>query len=247
MLKKTLVAVSVFAVLLLIALSWLTARYVDQEEINRARLEMQQLRASRDSILTVVAFKDSLQQLLQEKIDEKQVIVANLRMQVDLLEQRRQADQLTVRTIRKEEELQKRLEQTFPEMAGSDWGVTEVYNEEQDISLRYLLIPFWFSETFIIDHQNSLNYQAQRDKLLQVDSLQSTVIALKDSVFTLEKQKSEAFKAGYDQAYAKYDSLNSKYIALLQKPPQITFGIPQWSAILAGYGLGIGTAVLLGR
>ncbi len=247
MLKKALITVSLFGILLLLALSWLTARYIDQEEINRARLEMQQLRASRDSILTVVAFKDSLQKLLQEKIDEKQQVVEDLRIQVELLEQRRKADQLTVRNIRKEEELQKRLEQTFPEMAGSDWGVTEVYNEEQDISLRYLLIPFWFSETFIIDHQNSLSYQAQRDKLLQVDSLQSMVITLKDSVFTLEKQKSEAFKAGYDEAYAKYDSLNRKYIALLQKPPQINFGLPQWSAVLAGFGLGIGSGLLLGR
>ena len=55
MLKKLLIAVTVFAVLLMLALSWITARYVDQEEILRAKTEMDRLRATRDSIYAFVA------------------------------------------------------------------------------------------------------------------------------------------------------------------------------------------------
>lgn len=245
MLKKLLAFVIIFAVLLLAALSFITARYIDKEEILRAKREREELRAQRDSILTLVARKDSMQKQLQIQVDTLKTETAYLRNKVDSLEEKRQEEQLAVRFIRREEDLQQKFKETFPEMAYSDWGITEVYNEEEDVSLRYLSIPLWFSETFIIDHQNAESYREQRDKLLQVDSLQQRMVTLKDSLFLLETQKRLAYETGYNDAYAKYDSLNQKYIDLLQKPPQIKVGWPNWGTIIGATAVGtlVGTQI----
>ncbi|MFQ5865736.1 MAG: hypothetical protein ACE5IW_10960 [bacterium] len=247
MLKKLLIAVGVFAVTLMLALSYITARFIDKEEIMRTKIEMERLKASRDSILTVVAIRDSMQNLLQNQVSSLQVEANSLREQVALLEELRQSEQLSVRRLRRREDLQRRLQQTYPEMAHSDWGVTEVFNEEAGIGIEYLLIPLWFSETFIIEHQNSESYKRQRDKLVLVDSLQNTIVALKDSLFHLEREKSAAYKAGYDEAYARYDTLSQKYIKLLEKPPQVKFGFPSIPTIITSGALGVAAGVAISR
>ena len=53
-------------------------------------------------------------------------------------------------------------------------------------TLNYILVPAWFSETLIIDHQNAVSWREQKDKLLAVDSLQLGVSALQDSILRLE-------------------------------------------------------------
>jgi hypothetical protein len=123
-----------------------------------------------------------------------------------------------VRQLGRPKELQDRLRTTFPEIAESDWGVTDVMNEEEAVEIQYLLVPLWFSETFIIDHQNSLNYASQVGRLQSMDSLQLQTITLKDRILVLEREKSQAFRAGYDSAYTKYEALNADYIKLLKNP-----------------------------
>lgn len=239
MLKKALIIVSIIAGILVIVVTYLWASSINKEEINRAKLEMQQMRSSRDSIKTIVAFKDSLQALLHAQVEELHAQTNLLRKQVDELEKARANAQVTVRSIRTKQYLLEEFAQTFPEMAHSDWGVTEVLNEENGIKLEYLLVPLWFSETFIIDHNNSISYREQRDKLLTVDSLQQQVGTLQDSLLVLEQQKAEAYKSGYIDAFAKYEALNEKYIQVLQKPPKIEWGLPQWGVVAAGVAVGV--------
>ncbi len=246
MLKKALVGVSIFAVTVMLALSWITARYVDQEEIRRAERERAEMKAMRDSLYAVVAVKDSMQKILQRDIEVLRSEANTLRDQVHLLEQIRASQQLSVRNIRKKEDLQARLRETFPEMAYSRWGVTEVF-DESGVGIEYLLVPLWFSETFIIDHQNAQNYLKQRDKLLELDSLQVAVDVLQDSLLVLEREKSLAYRAGFDDAFAKYDTLSQRYIQLLKKPPQIKFGLPQLGAVVAGTAVGLATGVMVTR
>lgn len=238
-LKNGLVIVGIIAGLLAISLSYILGKGIDREEIMRAQLEMQQLRSSRDSILAIVSLKDSLQALLGNQVKLLQSETDMLRDEVYRLEDERERNQLTVRSIRKKAELQQRLAETFPEMAMSDWGVTEVYNEENDIGLEYLLVPLWFSETFIIDHQNSESYKKQRDKLFSVDSLHQQISTLKDSLFVLERAKAAAYQTGYDEAYAKYEDINAKYVRLLEKPPSVNIGFPKWGVVAAGVGAGV--------
>lgn len=237
--KKGLITVSVIAGLLAIGMSYLLGRGINRAEIQRAEMEMQQLRSSRDSIQAVVSLKDSLQSLLSTQVKQLQSETNRLRSEVRDLEEERKEEQLTVRSIRKKEELQNRLVKTFPEMAQSDWGVTEVYDEQNDVGIEYLLVPFWFSETFIIDHQNAESYRKQRDKLFAVDSLHQQVGVLKDSLFVLESEKAQAYKTGYDEAYTKYEDLNEKYINLLERPPSVELGLPKWGIIGASVGAGV--------
>jgi hypothetical protein len=243
MLKNALIAISVIAGVLAITITYLLANNINKEEINRAEVEMQKMLASRDSLRTLVTFKDSLQTLMQVQLSRLQTETDGLRYQVGRLEEDRRREQLSVRSIRKKEDLQAKFAETYPEVARSDWGVREVFNEEAGVGIEYVFIPLWFAETFILDNQNAISFEQQRDLLVSVDSLQQETIFLKDSLFVLEQQKAEAYKNGYTDAFGKYEALNEDYIHVLQQPPKIEWGLPQWGMTAAGIGAG----VLLGR
>lgn len=243
MLKKALIYVAVFAALLMFAVTWLTARTIDREKIARLEAERAALNAKHEILTAQVAERDSVQDILKDEIAKYKEEANGYREQVDDIEAQRRADQLSVRTLRREDELQQRLRDTFPEMAGSDWGVTDVYNEAEDLDIKYLLVPLWFSETFIIDHLNSVSYQAQRDKLLLVDSLQARTIALQDSIYVLEHINRLEYERGYYEAFAMYTELSGDYISHLKDPPKISLGFPRLGTIvgaaLAGVAVGV--------
>ncbi|MEO8168083.1 MAG: hypothetical protein ABI623_07545 [bacterium] len=220
MLKKILIGVSVFAGVLLLALTWITSRYIDQEEIFRAKNEMMQLKSTRDSIYALVALKDSLQRSLQIQVNDLQSEASTLRQQVATLER-----------VRIEK-------QTFPQIKRT-LRASEVYDPENQVFVEYLMVPLWFHETFIIEHNNSENYKKQRDKLQTVDSLNTNIIVLKDSVFHLERDKTLAFKSGYDSAYTKYEMMSQKYINLLERPPEVSFGFPSWGSLVGSAAVGV--------
>ncbi len=218
MLKNALIGVSLFAVLLLAALSFLTARYIDQEEIARARLELAQMRASRDSLAAVDALRDSMQAAVQHTIDGLQEEAEELRDQVAELERRRQQERLAVRRIWEPDSLKRKFDATFPAVARSS-RVIEIVNEETGLGLEYLAVPRGFEDTFIIDHQDAESYRQQIGRLSMVDSLQAQVVAYKDSLFALERERALAWEAGYYESFDNYEALNRKYVRLLEQPP----------------------------
>ena len=246
MLKKALIGLSVFVVLLMVSVSYLTARFVDHKAIIAAQMEAKQLRTSRDSILNVVAVRESLQQQLHGWESSLVTETQGLRQLVSSMEQGRQETQLGVRRLASRDTLSEKLHHTFPEFSDR-MRVTEVYDTENARSIEYLMLPMWFAETFIIDHQNAASYEAQRDSLRVLDSLQIRIGVLKDSIFHLEEQKTAAFRVGYDSAYAKYEALNQRHIALLSQPPHVTLGLPRWSTVLGSAGLGFAAGVLVQR
>jgi hypothetical protein len=104
-------------------------------------------------------------------------------------------------------------------MAESRWGVTTIPLDQDDpVGLEYFVVPVWFTETFLIDHQDAQSWREQKDRLVALDSLNLQVIALQDSVEQLEVEKSRAFEAGYHEAYASYQDLSQRYLAELKKP-----------------------------
>lgn len=213
MLKWLIALVIVF----IVVFAYLGGWWQNKEKIHRAELEMEKMRYMKDSLETEVRFRDTLQVKLKLEANAYKNEAYALRSQVVMLEEKRKEEQLSVRRLSKKEDLQIKLRQTFPEMAEADWGVTEVLNEQYGVSLEYLLVPLWFSETFIIDHQNAASWKAQKDKLLMVDSLNIQIIALKDSIYTLEQLNRQAYEKGYMIAFFKYDSLNREYINELKK------------------------------
>jgi hypothetical protein len=138
---------------------------------------------------------------------------------VAILERVREAGQLTVRHIRRTAELEARLEEAFPEMAASQWGLTTIPLDDRDtLGIEYFVIPAWFTETFLIDHQNAQSWRAQRDRLLLVDSLGLAVTALQDSITRLEEANRQAYEAGYQTAFTSHQDLTARYVAELKKP-----------------------------
>jgi hypothetical protein len=243
-LKKLLIGVSAFALSLTLALTYITGRYRNREEIHRAQLEAQRLRTMRDSMLIAVALRDSVQKSLQLEVGELRRSSDAMRDEVATLERQRQANQLSVRQLRSSDALHAKLMQAFPENA-EKFRVIEVRDPENDVDLEYLMVPVWFSETFVIDHQNALSWLAQRDKLLSVDSLRIRTIGLQDSVLSLERLNRLAFQTGFDSAFNRYEDLNQRYVHLLERPPQVKLGIPKWQMLLltAAGGVALGTQI----
>ena len=133
----------------------------------------------------------------------------------------------------------------FPEVARSSrWGITELYDDKEQVSLEYIVFPAYFAETFMIDHENAQNYKQQVGKLSTLDTLNVQVIQLKDSVLVLEQQKSAAFRAGYDSAYTKYESLNAEYIAHL-KNPKVGLKFPGWLSLVGATAVGVAVGTVI--
>jgi hypothetical protein len=246
MLKRALITVSIVATLLAFGFTYVLARFRDRDAIVRAQQTMEQLRGQRDSLVRHVARLDSVTDALEGSADSLADQTDSLRREVRELESTRQVNQLSVRRIRKPADLTTRFLETFPEVAGSDWGVTDVINDRGDsaIAIQYLVLPLWFTETFLIDHQNAASYKAQTIRLNSMDSLQQQTIALKDTIIRLEKEKTMAFRVGYDSAYQKYESLNADYIKVL-KNPRVALRFPGAAALIGSAAAGalVGAAV----
>lgn len=236
--KKALITVVVIAVLLLIAFTYVSARFVDRGKIAQLQSEQAQLTRQRDSILVFARTRDSLQRILSDSVTVLTSQTSALRDTVRQLESSRQATVVSIRRLKQTPDLQARVAAVFPEVARSPrWGITELYDETEGVSLEYIVFPAWFAETFMIDHENAANYKQQVGKLAVLDTLNTQVIKLKDSVLVLEQQKSAAFRMGYDSAYTKYEALNADYIAYLKSPKGLKF--PGWLALVGSAAVGV--------
>ena len=140
-----------------------------EKEIERVERQLAHLEAERDSSNEVLADSRELQGRLQTIREERDGEITRLHTRIQQLETQRQSSQLIIRGMRKTSELQARLAATFPEMAHSNWGVTTIPFEPGDsLGIEYFVIPAWFTETFIIDHQNAESWRQQKDGLLAV-------------------------------------------------------------------------------
>lgn len=238
MARKTAIFAGVIAVVLALAVAHLWTRLSSAEAIVRAETEARMLTEQRDSILSVVARNDSLQRELGLVRSTLEAEADFLRARIAALEAERVETQLTVRRLQRTNELQARFAATFPEMAASNWGVTEVVDEVEGVGIEYLMVPLWFSETFLIDHENSKAYQAQTEAFSSLVNVQDRVVILQDSVLALERRNREAYQLGYDNAFTLYQNLNREHIELLRQP-RISLGIPGGLLTAAGtFGLG---------
>ncbi|MCH7962964.1 MAG: hypothetical protein IH950_00830 [Bacteroidetes bacterium] len=234
MLKNALPWILLAVVLVVIA--YLLGSNANREEIARVEAQRQDMKSQRDSIKAFVALKDTMQQILQNRITELETDADNLREQVRILETVRKKEQLGVRMLKTPDDLKNKFASTFPELPEEKIKIFEEYVSEVDISLQYFGVPLWFSETFIIDHNNSINYEKQNIKLASLDTLNLRVISLQDKVLVLEKEKSEAYRIGYDSAYVHYMEISKLYMNELEKP---RFDLPHWGAIIGGTAVGI--------
>jgi outer membrane murein-binding lipoprotein Lpp len=239
--KKPIIAIVLFAAAVAGAISYITSRYIDKAEIERAQQEVQALRDERDTLLRQVAEKTAEQERLAVQVAERESRIGELRVQVDQLEEERKETQWNIRALTAEEEQQRMMVAAFPEVAGA-MRVADVHDDANDVDIRYLMVPFAFAGLFIEEHENAASYRSQAEKLRQVDDLQEQVKALNGQVLQLEREKAEAYRTGYDSAFTKYEDINQRYITLLEQPPKVEFKVPRWQTFalctLAGVALG---------
>jgi uncharacterized protein YlxW (UPF0749 family) len=236
--KKPLIAFVAFVAAVAAALSYLTARFTDHAEIARAQQEAQALREERVSLLRQVADKTAAQERLQAQVGEHEAQIVDLRSQVEQLEAQRQAAQWNMRALTAEEAQQRLMVAAFPEVAGA-MRVADVHDQANDVDVRYLMVPFAFAGLFIEDHHNAESYKSQAGKLKQLDGLQEQVKDLNGQVLALEREKADAYKAGYDSAFTKYEDINERYIALLKEPPKFEVKLPKWQSFVACAAAGV--------
>jgi len=213
--KTALHVLALIIALLLLVQTWSGRR----EAVARARAAASHLRLQRDSLLAEVEIRKRTEAALTSEREALESQAAELRKSVAGLEQSRAEAQLTVREIRMTGALEERLRAAFPELGDAAWGLTTLPFEDGDtLGLEYLLVPAWFAETFIIDRANAASWRAQKDRLLEVDSLRLVVASLRDSVTRLEAANAAAYATGHDAAYASYQDLSRRYVAELKKP-----------------------------
>lgn len=215
----------------------------DRKAIAQAQAEHAVLEAQRDSLLHVVQAYDAAQDTLSAERRGHERVITLLRDSVDALERVRDAAQLAVREIRTTGALLDRFRATYSVLGDSVARLTTVPLEPGDtIGLEYLMVPAWFAESFIIDHQNAASWRDQRDDLLVLDSLRLAVVQLQDSITQLTRAQALTYRSGYDSAFGAYEALQPRYLAELRRP-RVQAGSP--FGVLPGTGTGILAAGLI--
>ena len=214
-----------------------------RDAIARAETQTARFETERDSLRTVIGRRNKDAAALTGRVQQYRGAAKTLRDSVTALERRRSAHTLRVREIRTTGALIARLRSTFAEFGDSAWGLTTVPIDDRDtIGIEYLMVPAWFAETFVIDRANAKSWRAQKDRLLQVDSLGLLVVALQDSVTRLTAANAFAYRVGYDAAYTGYQDLSRRYVAELRKP-RVTLGNAIGLIAAAGAGFLLGEIV----
>lgn len=246
MLKKFSIFITVVAVFALIALAYVSGRYVDKKEILRAQNEMQALKQQHVAIQEKVAALTQQKQSLNAEIDSKNLLIKENQEKIAKLERERSAEQLQVRKLRTEDQLENTFLQTYPQVShAANVGISHITDTKTGISLPYLVVPAWFSETFISEHKAKETLTKELTHYQQNETLYGSVIDLKNKVLVLEEEKSTAYQNGYENAYARYEDINQKYVDLLKIPPKAQCKMPTKLALLGCSALGIAVGVSL--
>jgi len=244
MLKKFAIFAATLAVFTMISLAYITARYIDQEEILRVQLESEELKKHKKSLEAQVATLESNQLKLNETIATQTQEIATNQVMIAKLEQSRIDNQLQVRKLSTENELEKAFSATYPQLINvKHFGITQIEDPTTKLTLPFYVIPAWFAETFIIEHNNMLSFEKQNTEYQANEKLYGSILDLKDQVFKLETEKSAAYKTGYDEAYAKYEKLNEDYVTLLKEPPTVELKPPSLWTVLGGTALGLALGI----
>lgn len=214
-----------------------TARLWARDEIHRIERQADSLRSQRDSIVAVTAVRDSMKQVLDRTLDSLGVEASTLRTRVASLEERRAAAQLGVWRLRTNDATEQMFRTAFPEFAGA-MRATDLAPNDGDPPLRYLMVPTNFARSFIVYRNNSESFEAQRDSLLLLDSINLEMHGLEDSVRLLGELNERVLRIGYDSAYAKYDQLRNDYVKVLGQP-RFTFNVPTVATVGGALALGI--------
>ena len=241
MLKNFAIFAAVLAVTTMVALAFISARYIDKEEILRVETQMKKLQQQKSALETHIEELDQNLAELNQTIQSKNAEIDANKSAIAQLEQERVDKQLTVRHLSTEDELENSFAQTYPQVVDAkNFGIVQMsIDDELNLKLPYYVIPAWFTETFVIEHNTMLTYKAEIETYKANEELYGSVLELKDKVLKLVTEKTIAYQTGYAEAYQKYELLNQEYIILLKQPPIVEIKPPSFWPTMGGTLLGV--------
>ena len=214
-----------------------------QREIARIRADSAALHTELDAVRREVALRDSI-------VDEINAVETTLRGEAFALrdsiraeESRREAQQIGVWTLRDTDSREALFRETFPQFAPT-MRVTEYQRAPDELSIRYLMVPFGAAETFIEYKNRSDSFLEQVELFAQLDTVNMEVIELQDSIEVLQRMNQDALQMGMDTAFVRYQRLTQDYIAELERPT-VNVEVPSYWYLIGGTvaGVVIGAAI----
>jgi hypothetical protein len=203
----------------------------------RAQQEMGRLHHQRDSILVVVAGKDSLVATLQTQVGSLEGSIIELKAEQQELENKRADAESAIWHLFHDDSIMVEFKREWPQYARSQWGFTEIRDRTTGLRVKYFVAPWSFTNEILNNCNDARSFRQQSQKLVQVVRLQDTVIYFEKRIAGLEREKAAAFRIGYDSAYVLYAGLNDKYVKLLENP-RIDMGFAGWWPVAGGVALG---------
>ena len=237
---------SILVVLLVVLVGYAayqSASFRAEREISRIRADSAELHTQLDGIRTEVALRDSLKTAIRSVETTLRGEAGVLRDSIRSEEGRRQAAQLAVWNLRSTDDREVAFQEAFPQFAPT-MRVTEYQRSPDELSVRYLMVPFGAASTFVTYKIRSDSYLEQNALFAQLDSVSQEVIALKDSVDVLNQLNQNALRMGMDTAFSRYGAITQDYIRELERPA-FNVAVPSKWYLIGGTAAGfvLGTVI----
>jgi len=229
--------IMVFVLAVALVNQW-TARQNDKE-IARVESARDEYRREAADLEEKAAGLQARQEKLSEAVAEHEAQIEAKQRTIARLEEERAADRVTVARLLTggtDDELVAALREVYPSLTGSTaFGVIDVYHEEHDIKVPYLMIPAGFTTAFVAARKALMNYREQVEEYGEITQLYQRVVAGERKIFELEREQKLAYKTGYEEGIQRYMAVTDSYIEHLSKP---MFDVPTAVEVLTCAGAG---------
>ena len=214
-----------------------------EREISRIRADSAELHTRLDGIRAEVALRDSLRMTILSVESTLRGEAGELRESIRAEEARREAAQLAVWNLRSTDAREAAFQEAFPQFAPT-MRVTEHQRSPDELSVRYLMVPFGAATTFVTYKNRSDSYMEQNQLFATLDSVNLEVISLKDSVDVLNRLNQDALRMGMDTAFSRYSAITQDYIRELERPA-LNIDVPSKWYLIGGTAAGfvLGTVI----
>lgn len=214
---------------------------LERKEVERKNAELQAKVV--DLTLQQSAVKDEQKEWKAKDLDN-QALIAGLQNQVKELEGKRDDIVRNLRGLDTVSEIETRFGEIYPVVTrDKHFGLMDI--ESDGITYPYMLIPAGFTVTFMDEHEELLNADAQLATYVELTDKYGTALDIKNKILALEErnsflesQKSLAYRDGYNECNVRYDGIVERYIELANKP---RFQMPSgWTIAATALAAGIG-------
>ena len=206
-----------------------------QEKIDAAEAAMETLNENKRNLENRVAELSARQAELDRQIADKDAAIA--------------ANEQTIRDLRAELEVanDKAVTETDEQEIADDFREAFELTEANAKVIRYaeetpsgrlftntfLALPVDVAKLAIIARNNEVACEQEVELRVDIDNLRKDIDRLQTENLDLERQKTQAWSEGYQEAYSMYVDINELYVDLLKTPPKVNVG-PAWLQFLGG-------------